>query len=228
MRGRWRTVGALLVAFVAVVIAGLFLAGAIPYRVYVVHTGSMAPAAPSGSAVIVHLHHYQVGQPVSFTVSGSTITHRLIAINTDGTITTKGDANRAEDPFHARQVDIIGGVVATPTHLGRVLVFLGRTPTGAAGIVLFALALFQINGLSRAFVQRPTGGILLPDGRGLGVAAVPGGRVIGIATVAGAPDRGVAAVAAGRNPPQRTQLQAGLGELLSRDPASYRADPAGN
>lgn len=121
----------------AVTLSALVATGTLPYRVYVIHTGSMYPTFPSETAVIVREHHYRVGQPVSFTTGpgGQVITHRLVAIDAHGMITTKGDANRTDDPWHEPTTDIIGGVVAAPRMVGYLIVFL-RNPAGSASILL--------------------------------------------------------------------------------------------
>ena len=62
----------------------LYETGYLPYRVYVVHTGSMYPSIPSESAVIVREHRYRVGDVVSFTEHGTVVSHRLMAIKPDG------------------------------------------------------------------------------------------------------------------------------------------------
>ena len=126
-----------------------YLSGAIPYRVYVVHTGSMSPTIPSRSAVIVHEGSYHVGQVITFRERGVTVTHRLIAIDPDGSVDTKGDANRTVDPWHSRRSDIVGGVVLAPHLVGYVLVYLGQ-PAGAASLVLALLGLWQAVGLTRS------------------------------------------------------------------------------
>jgi signal peptidase len=110
----------------------------LPYRVFVVHTGSMSPTIPSTSAVIVRMGHYKLGQPISYYEQGTVVTHRLEAINVDGTITTKGDANATEDPWHPRTSAIIGGVVSAPQHLGYWLMYL-KNPLGLGSILLAAL-----------------------------------------------------------------------------------------
>lgn len=133
----------------------LYITGVIPYRIFVVHTGSMDPTIPSGSAAIVRVGEYQVGQPVTFDIHGTTVTHRLVAINAeDGTITTKGDANRSVDPWHAPVSNITGGVVATPRYLGFLLVFLFKT-TGGLGVLLFAACIWQCFGFARTFADEP-------------------------------------------------------------------------
>ena len=133
----------------------LYLVGAIPYKAYVVHTGSMSPAIPSRSAVIVRTGEYHIGQPVTYVVHNTVITHRLESIDADGNITTKGDANRSVDPWHPPKSNIIGGVVAAPRYVGWLLVFLGRTPTGALSILLLLSCFWQSNRFARGFRTLP-------------------------------------------------------------------------
>jgi len=121
----------------------LYGSGELPYRVYVVHTGSMRPTIPPQSAVVVREGRFRVGDVVSFTEHGSVVSHRLVAIAPDGTITTKGDANRTADPWHPPVSSIIGEVVAAPAHLGYLLTYL-KTPMGLASIVVAFLCLWQI------------------------------------------------------------------------------------
>lgn len=126
------------------------------YKVYVVHTGSMDPTIPSGSAVVVRMHHYEVGQPVTFTINGTIVTHRLIRIDSDGGIVTKGDANSSADPWQTVTTsNIVGGVVAAPRYLGYALVYL-RQPTGLFSVLLLVLCLWQTDGIVRALTARPT------------------------------------------------------------------------
>ena len=140
---RWKIVTLLAMGALALLAFGTIASGVLPYRVYVVHTGSMSPAIPSTSAVIVQVHEYKVGQPISFYEQGTVITHRLVAINPDGTIDTKGDANATDDPWHVPTSAIIGGVVAAPPHLGYWLMYL-KNPLGLASMLLAALACWLI------------------------------------------------------------------------------------
>lgn len=146
--------------FVSVAIALLLAASAavfvlhetgnLPYRVYVVHTGSMIPTIPPESAVVVREGDYHVGEVVSFVEHGNVVSHRLLAIHPDGTITTKGDGNRTADPWHVPVSNIIGGVVAAPRHLGYLLTYV-RSPEGAASIVVGLLCLWQVWALAGEF-----------------------------------------------------------------------------
>jgi signal peptidase len=103
----------------------------------------MSPTIPSTSAVIVRMGDYKIGQPISYYEQGGVVTHRLEAINADGTITTKGDANTSEDPWHPRTSAIIGGVVASPAHLGYWLMYF-KNPLGLGSILLAALTCWLI------------------------------------------------------------------------------------
>ena len=133
----------LLVPLLAATAFAVAASGVLPYRVYVVHTGSMTPTIPTRSAVFVRDDVYHVGQVVTFTEHGMTVTHRLIAIGADGRITTKGDANPTADPWHVPKSQIIGGVVAAPRQVGYWLEYL-KNPAGLASVLLACLVCWQI------------------------------------------------------------------------------------
>lgn len=147
---------ALLVALPVLVgaILALDLAGAIPYRVYVIHTGSMSPTIPSRSAVLVREGRYHLGQAITFHENGTTVTHRIVGFNADGTIDTKGDADATRDPWHVPTSNVVGGVVLAPHFVGFALVYV-RSPLGGASILLAVLAVWQTVGLARAL--QPSG-----------------------------------------------------------------------
>jgi signal peptidase len=145
---------------------GIFASGVLPYKVYVVHTGSMSPTIPPKAAVIVHEHQYHVGQVVTFVENGQTVTHRLVSINADGIITTKGDANATADPWHVPQTQIIGGVVKTMPEVGYWLVYF-KHPVGLASVVLALLVIWQIWALGATVSEEkvPAERSLRPRGR---------------------------------------------------------------
>ncbi|MET4702984.1 signal peptidase I [Frigoribacterium sp. UYMn621] len=121
----------------------IVVSGVLPYRVFIVHTGSMTPTISSRSAVIVQQHVYRVGQPISFYEQGGVVTHRLVRVNADGTATTKGDANTTADPWSIKTSSIIGGVVASPPELGYWLMYL-KNPFGVASVLLSAIVCWQL------------------------------------------------------------------------------------
>jgi signal peptidase len=129
------------------------MSGTVPYRVYVIHTGSMSPTIPLRSAVIVREHQYHVGQVITFRVNGELVTHRLLSFNADGMTNTKGDGNKTADPWHVQRSAIVGGVVLAPHEVGFLLVYL-KTPAGAASILLLILFIWQTFGLDREFEEK--------------------------------------------------------------------------
>jgi signal peptidase len=139
---KWMLIAAIGVATAALLLVAL-ASGWLPYRLYVVHTGSMAPTIQSTSAVIVRNGDYRVGQVVSFTENGDVVTHRLVGVGDEGSIVTKGDANATNDPWRLTTGSIIGEVVATVPHLGYWLVFL-KNPLGLLVIFLSVAVCWQL------------------------------------------------------------------------------------
>jgi signal peptidase len=147
-RRRSKALPALLAPVAVATLLGLYVFGAIPYRVYVIHTGSMSPTIPPRSAVLVREGRYQPGQVIAFRRPGGIVTHRLVSLNADGTLNTKGDANRSLDPWRVQRRDVIGGVVLAPHMVGFALVYL-RSPLGAASLALAFLLTWQTGGIAR-------------------------------------------------------------------------------
>lgn len=114
-----------------------------PYKVYVVRTESMAPTIPPRSAVIVRVHEYRIGQIISFHVADRVLTHRFVAVDSDGTIVTKADNNETIDPWRVQPSAVIGGVVAAPRMVGYWLRYL-VSPFGLASILFGGLAILEI------------------------------------------------------------------------------------
>jgi signal peptidase I len=133
----------LLVPLLALTTFVLVGTGVVPYKVYVVHTGSMMPTIPPRSAVVVQENTYQVGQPISFYLNGSVVTHRLVGIRSDGTVDTKGDANATVDPWHVATSAVIGGVVAAPTEVGYWITYF-KNPVGLASMLFVVFACWQM------------------------------------------------------------------------------------
>jgi signal peptidase len=139
----FKTFVALLVPLLLAACIVVLATGAVSYKVYVIHTGSMSPTIPSGSAVLVDEGHYHIGQVITLTEDGLTVTHRLVSISSGGLTTTKGDANRTADPFHVPTSQIIGGVVFAPRDVGYGIIYL-KSPLGLASLVLGILIIWQI------------------------------------------------------------------------------------
>jgi signal peptidase len=114
------------------VVVGFLLLVAPNYKLYLIHTGSMTPTIPIGSAVLVHRGPVRVGQIITFRpFDGSTVvTHRLVGVNANGTLITKGDANKTTDVDIVTRANVIGHVVAAPRHLGTWINFAFHTTRG--------------------------------------------------------------------------------------------------
>jgi len=115
------------------------------YRVWVVHTGSMEPLLMPGDVVIDSkpTGQYQVGQVITFLHSyqqSDVVTHRIKAISPDGTIFTKGDANRSADAWQINPAQVQGTLRHTVKYLGYALVFL-QQPAGIGSLATGVLAL---------------------------------------------------------------------------------------
>lgn len=122
---RFETVLAWSVALVAAVLltgAVLFLSAG--GRWFVVETPSMGEAAPVGTLVLdlpVDVSTLHVGDVVSFETDanrGVVYTHRIIGIDADGGLHTRGDINGATDPWTLTQEDVIGTPALLVPHLG--------------------------------------------------------------------------------------------------------------
>lgn len=122
---RFETVLAWSVALVAAVLltgAVLFLSAG--GRWFVVETPSMGEAAPVGTLVLdlpVDVATLHVGDVVSFETAanrGVVYTHRIISIDADGGLHTRGDINGATDPWTLTQDDVIGTPALLVPHLG--------------------------------------------------------------------------------------------------------------
>ncbi len=150
-----KNVALVAVCLALIVPAVLLYTGALPYRIFVVHTGSMTPTIPSRSAVIVREGVYRVGQVISFESANGVVTHRLICREADGLLVTKGDANRTADPGQTRASQVIGGVVLAPREMGYWLVYL-KNPAGAASVILTIVCVWLIFSVMGDLAERQT------------------------------------------------------------------------
>lgn len=108
-------------ALALVLALGILLTGG---RFFVVETPSMGEAAPVGTLVVVRpvdIGTLHAGDIVTFREPSNpavTYTHRLVRVEPDGSLRTRGDINGAIDPWPLRQDDVIGAPVALIPILG--------------------------------------------------------------------------------------------------------------
>ena len=67
-------------------------------------------------------------------------THRLLRVNRNGTLVTKGDANRTPDPWKLTRADVVGTVKYHLPMVGWLLIYL-RQPTGILSLLLLPFLL---------------------------------------------------------------------------------------
>lgn len=118
--------GNLIILAVVLLLLPMSAARAMGYQVFNVVSGSMAPAIPKGSLVLVRpVSAWEIGEGevIAFARGGSVVTHRVTAVHdADSEFVTKGDANTEEDilpvPFSAligrveRHVPVLGALAA--------------------------------------------------------------------------------------------------------------------
>jgi signal peptidase len=111
-----------------------------------VYTGSMEPAIPVGSIVVikpVNPETLQTGDIICFELSEPTsITHRITNITDEGFI-TKGDANEDPDQWTVKKENVIGKVILTIPFIGYLGYFV-RTPIGFTLIIIIPASLIII------------------------------------------------------------------------------------
>ena len=129
LRGRATSRTETVLAWTVAAIAAVLLTAAVLFlsaggRWFVVETPSMGQAAPVGTLVLdmpVDVATLRVGDVVTFSTDanpGVVYTHRIIAVDADGGIHTRGDINGATDPWTLTQADVIGTPALLVPHLG--------------------------------------------------------------------------------------------------------------
>lgn len=102
-------------------------------HLFAVLTGSMEPAIPSGSLIIVRpTGHYKTGDIITYRIGSSLVTHRVVDVLTDKVqqqFLTQGDANRVADDYLVWQKDIVGVVLFHIPFMGRGLKWI-QSPGG--------------------------------------------------------------------------------------------------
>ncbi len=143
-----------LVITLLLAVGGLLLVSLMPIpgnvEVKIVKSGSMEPAIPTGSlVVVVPRESYAVGDVVTFgrdTAREIPTTHRITEVRLESTntfYTTKGDANEEADPQEVSAGEVIGKVFFHVPGLGYVLDF-ARQPLGFALLIGLPAAMIVV------------------------------------------------------------------------------------
>lgn len=128
------------------------------FKVKIVKSGSMEPAIPTGSIVVIRpTTNYQVGDVITFGKDTKThipTTHRVVNMSGEGikaTFITKGDANDAPDQTTTFYKDVSGKVILDVPVVGYILDF-ARKPIGfvlLVGIPALATIIDEIGKIIR-------------------------------------------------------------------------------
>ncbi len=135
----WVAVGLVLAA----TLVGVVVMTLRTYSFYAVQTGSMSPTIPTRSLVVVDRGEPVLGEVITYWHDGALVTHRFVAVTTNGSLVTRGDANDTADAWPVHPEDVVGTVVAHAPEVGYAAVYL-RTPAGLASLVLTLLLIGQI------------------------------------------------------------------------------------
>lgn len=133
---------------------------------FIVQSGSMEPAIPTGSVVFVEGvppgqadERIEEGDVITFSKSGSitrTTTHRVVEkrsgeITDSVSFVTKGDANENRDGEPVLRDEIVGKVMFDVPLMGYVARFAG-TNTGLAVLVILPMTLLFMDGLWQVYL----------------------------------------------------------------------------
>ena len=146
-----RVLDAMLLALIVVVVGGVVLGKLVPLtgcQTIVIGGGSMEPAVPLGSAIIIRpvdAGELTVGDIVSLKVGpqNTLYTHRIVAVvdRPDGRwVQTKGDANAQEDPSLVPAGAIVGRTEMVIPLAGYLIALLS-IPTGVLFLIGLAASL---------------------------------------------------------------------------------------
>ncbi len=123
------------------------------YHMYIVLSGSMAPAFDAGSMVFVkpvEPEEIKEGDVITFRGSGDSsflTTHRvmeIIGIRQDLEFITKGDANDVNDPYPVPGDNLVGRVALVVPYVGYLMAF-GQTKQGMLVLIVVPGVLLIIN-----------------------------------------------------------------------------------
>lgn len=130
------------------------------YRIYSVLTASMTPTLPVGCAVYVQEcdpASIESGDVITYLKGADTSvteTHRVVSNDVESqSLTTKGDANTAQDVYPVRYSQVLGVVAFSIPCLGAVAMGMQSSVGIAVCIVIFALA-FLLWALADKFKKR--------------------------------------------------------------------------
>lgn len=157
------SVAAILIALFVLLTVVMTKSGEAPnilgHYVFRVMTGSMEPAVPTDSLIVVReteLSEIQPDDIISYysedpQLNGSVNTHRVVSVERQGenyVFTTKGDANALPDKYPVNGRNVLGEVIFISHSLGTAVNFLS-SPIAFVVLIVIPLFLILISNLVR-------------------------------------------------------------------------------
>lgn len=112
----------------------------------VVLTGSMSGTIEPNDVILTHKQdEYDVGDIITFYAEGSSVTHRIVAVDEDG-YHTKGDANNTAEELPVGREAVVGKVILVIPRLGTLFRF-AKTPAGVLSFLGLAAIIIELPGI---------------------------------------------------------------------------------
>ena len=116
-------------------------------------TGSMSGSIEAGDLIVTkRCTEYNVGDVITFSTIGSTVTHRITEKTSDG-FKTKGDANNTVDSDIVTNEQIIGKVVLTLPKGGNIILAL-KSPLGLLSLLVLIIAITYLPPMIKSRVKK--------------------------------------------------------------------------
>lgn len=129
----------------------------VPYKGFLIQSGSMEPAIMTGDVIIVNsFPDYKLNDVITFYDNENrVVTHRIIEVDNSSSETsfkTKGDANQSEDIHLQKKSKVIGKVIMVIPKIGYLAAF-SQTKMGIFLLVLVPVVLIVYDEIIKMFKE---------------------------------------------------------------------------
>lgn len=123
----WTFLSVFITACIVIAALALVAVKAAGCSLFSIETGSMAPACPVNSVVVIKpygsFEEIQTGDIITYVIddAGTTVTHRVVSADAaDRTVTTQGDANDTADASPVLYENVVGKVILCIPKIGKI------------------------------------------------------------------------------------------------------------